>query len=432
MLRVIYSAILYLYLPLVLLRLLVRSISKPALRARWKERLGYPQNPGNHGSLAWIHAVSVGEVRAAKPLVDLLQREYPGMQILFTTMTWTGAETVSQLFGNTVVHRYAPYDLPGAVNRFIRTTRPCCLMVMETELWPNLFYYCRISNVPVILANGRMSGQSTRRYGLVPGLTRPTLQNITKICAQTAKDAERFIALGAAIENVSISGNLKYDFTLPDDFDARLGFIKPDWPRGRPVWIAASTHEGEEQIILQAHAKVLEKYPECLLIIAPRHPERFSAVTALCARSGFRTLRKTGKAAPDNTTQVFILDTMGDLIFYYALSQLAFVGGSLVRVGGHNMLEPAALGVPVIAGPYLHNFQEIGSRMRETGAARVVANAHELLTEVIRLFSDEKLRLDAGQTGRNMVVENRGSADRCMQLLRTILNKCATNPVELI
>jgi len=427
-LRVIYSAILYLFLPFVLLRLLVRSHRNPALRAHWMERLGYVRALGNDRPLIWFHAVSVGEVRAAKPLVDVLRGEYPGLQILFTTMTSTGADTVVQLFGETVIHRYVPYDLPAPVRRFVNITRPCCLIVMETELWPNLFHYCRITNVPVILANGRMSRKSAGRYRLVSGLTGDTLKNITAIAAQSEKDAECFITLGALAENVSVTGNLKYDFPLPDDFNTRLHELKRDWPPERPVWIAASTHEGEEQVILRAQAKVIEKYPRCLLIIAPRHPERFSSVEALCVKSGFRTICKTEKTAPDDSIQVYVLNTMGELIFYYALSQLAFVGGSLVPAGGHNMLEPAALGIPVISGPYLHNFHEIGSRMQEAGTASVVHSPDELASEVIRLFSNENLRHDAGKRGRNIVAENRGSADRCIQLIRPILGKCATYP----
>jgi len=431
-LRLIYSAFLYLFLPFVLLRLLVRSCRNPDFRSRWQERLGYLSGPGNNGHLLWIHAVSVGEVRAAKSLVDVLHREYPGMTIMLTTMTLTGADTVLQLFGDTVVHRFVPYDLPWAVTRFINTTRPCCLIVLETELWPNLFHYCQLSKVPVILANGRMSGQSAGRYKLVSGLTGATLKNITIIAAQNQKDAGRFIALGAAAEKVSVTGNLKYDFALPDDFHARLAVLKQAWPAGRPIWIAASTHDGEEQMILKGHAKVLEVYPRCLLIIAPRHPERFSSVTSLCRKSGLRTVRKSEKSCPDEPEQVYVLDTMGELLFYYALSRLAFVGGSLVPAGGHNMLEPAALGIPVITGPYLHNFHEIAARMQEAGAASVVHNAHELVTEVTRLFSNENLRHDAGLKGRNLVVENRGSIDRCMHHIRPILNKYATNPAGLI
>jgi len=426
-LRLIYSAILYLLLPVIVLRLFVRSLGNPAYRSRWTERFGCLQDLEHEHPLIWIHAVSVGEARAAKPLVDALRGEYPGFQIMITTMTPTGAETVLQLFGDTVVHRYVPYDFPGAVRRFIQATRPGFLLVMETELWPNLFHYCRVLNVPVILVNGRMSAQSARRYRLVASLTRSTLENLSLISAQSRRDAERFVALGASSGTVSVTGNLKYDYTLPEDFQARFEVIRRSWPCARPVWIAASTHAGEEAAILTAHAKVLDKFPDCLLIIAPRHPERSSEIAELCAKSAFRFIQKKTRASPDETMQVFILDTLGELIYYYALSRLAFVGGSLVRIGGHNMLEPASLGIPVICGPYFYNFHEIGSLLQEAGAARVINDPYQLANEVIRLLSNEKLRHDAGQCGRQVVEENRGSIDRVLDSVRPLLNQYATN-----
>ena len=425
-LRLIYSAILYLLLPVIVLRLFIRSLGNPAYRLRWKDRFGCLQEPELECSLIWIHAVSVGEVRAAKPLVDTLLREYPGYQIMITTMTATGADTVLQLYGNTVMHRYVPYDLPGAVRRFIKSTRPGCLMVMETELWPNLFHFCHIFKVPVILVNGRMSAQSARRYSLIAALTRSTLGNLSEISAQSRSDAEHFVALGAAAEKVSVTGNLKYDFTLPEDFQTRFELIRQRWPGTRPVWIAASTHAGEEAVILTAHARVLDDIPECLLILAPRHPDRSNEIAELCKKSGFRFAQKTVSAGPDESMQVFILDTLGELIYYYALSRLAFVGGSLVRVGGHNMLEPASLGIPVMCGPYFYNFHEIGTLLQKAGAARVISNQYELATEVIRLLSNEKLRHDAGQCGRKMVEENRGSIDRVLDSIRPLLNQYAT------
>lgn len=425
--RVIYSAILYLLLPVIVLRLFFRSWGNPAYRLRWQERFGCLQLPGHEHPLIWIHAVSVGEVRAAKPLVDALRREYPGFRIMITTMTPTGAETVLQLFGNTVLHRYVPYDFPGAVRRFIQATRPGVLMVMETELWPNLFHYCRVCQVPVILINGRMSVHSARRYRLVAPLTSSTLGNLSLIGVQSMRDAEHFVSLGASTDKISVTGNLKFDFALPEDFQTRFALIRQGWASARPVWIAASTHAGEEAALLQAHARILNEYPDCLLIIAPRHPERCGEVAELCKKSGFRFVQKTARACPDESIQVFILDTLGELIYYYALARLAFVGGSLVRVGGHNMLEPASLGIPVITGPYFYNFHEIGTLLQEAGAARVIYNEYELAAEVIRLLSNEKLRQDAGQRGRHMVLENRGSIDRILNSIRPLFNKYATN-----
>jgi 3-deoxy-D-manno-octulosonic-acid transferase len=407
--------------------LLIRSLGNPAYSLRWKERFGYLQNLQHEHPLIWIHAVSVGEVRAAKPLVDALRREYPGFQIMITTMTPTGAETVFHLFGDRVIHRYIPYDLPGAVRRFIKATSPGLLMVMETELWPNLFHYCRVFNVPVILVNGRMSAQSAGRYRLAAALTRSTLGNLLLICAQGREDAERFISLGASNEKVLETGNLKYDFTLPEDLQIKLEVIRQNWSSTRPVWMAASTHAGEEAAILTTHARILDEFPDCLLIIAPRHPERCSEIARLCEKSGFRFVQKTTRASPDESMQVFILDTLGELIYYYALSRLAFVGGSLVRIGGHNMLEPASLGIPVIYGPYFYNFYEIGRLLQKAGAARVINDPCELANEVIRLLSNEKLRHDAGQCGRQVVEENRGSIDRVWDRVRPLLNQYATN-----
>ena len=402
--------------------MLFRSLGNPAYRLHWKERFGYLENAEHDNPLIWIHAVSVGEVRAAQPLVDALRREYPGFQIMITTMTPTGADTVLELYGKSVVHRYVPYDFPGAVKRFIRATRPGFLMVMETELWPNLFYYCRINNVPVILVNGRMSVYSARRYKLVASLTNTTLEHLSLIGVQSMSDAERFVSLGARTDKISVTGNLKFDFALPEDFQSRFESSRQGWASTRPVWIAASTHLGEETTLLQAHARILHEFPDCLLIIAPRHPERFREVAGLCEKSGFSFVQRTAQTRPDESKRIFILDTLGELIYYYALSRLAFVGGSLVRVGGHNMLEPASLGIPMIYGPYIYNFHEIGTRLQQVGAARVIHNEYELAKEVNRLLSNEKLRHDAGQCGRQMVQENRGSTDRVLASVRPLLN----------
>ncbi len=416
--RIAYSIVLYLLAPLVVFRLFWLGFRNPDYRSRWTERFGFPDKIISHDKMIWLHAVSVGEVQAARPLVNALLEEYPDFRILITTMTPTGADCVRQYFADTVEHFYLPYDLPMSVKRFLSIIDPIILIVMETELWPNLFHYCQENNVPVVVVNARMSERSAKAYRRLSSLTQSTLKNISLIIAQGQKDAERLIALGADREKVKVTGNLKFDINFPHSVSEQAQAIRRYLSVNRPVWIAASTHEGEERIILDSFAKILEKQSRCLLVIVPRHPERSPGIKTLCNRRNLKVLCKTENAVCDENIQVFILDTLGELPMYYAAADVAFVGGSFTEIGGHNMLEPASLGVPVIMGPHVFNFQEISQLLLDERAAWKVSCANELSSRVCGLLDDANLRHNTGERGRNIVLKNRGNVENVMKLLR--------------
>ncbi len=426
MLRIIYSFILYLLVPFAVLRLFFLGFRNLAYRARWRERFGFPGKITSHNKIIWLHAVSVGEVQASRPLVESLQAEYSDYKILLTTMTPTGADCVRKYFSDDVKHLYLPYDLPLSIKNFISNVDPLILIIMETELWPNLFYYCRKKNVPVIIVNARMSEKSVNGYRYFPSLTRATLQDISLIVAQEKRDAKRFVRLGADADKVSIVGNLKFDIHFPHSIheqakSLRRYFSMSGTDINRPIWIAASTHEGEEKIILNAFERILEKHPKCLLIIAPRHPERSENVRALCGRGNLEVLSKSDNKEFNENIKVFILDTLGELPMYYASADVAFVGGSLTEAGGHNMLEPACLGLPVIMGPHVFNFQAISQLLIDEGAAWRVANVYELSSIVSDLLSDANLRASVGERGRNVVLRNRGNVKKIMESIMSLI-----------
>jgi 3-deoxy-D-manno-octulosonic-acid transferase len=415
--RFLYSLILYLLLPFVLLRLFWLGFKTPAYWSRWNERLGLPDWNSHDVPVLWVHAVSVGEVQAATPLVKRILDCHPQYQILVTTVTPTGAQSVRQQFGEAVRHLYLPYDLPIAVTSFIKRIGPHLLLIMETELWPNLYHACADNGIPVVLTNARLSPRSFSGYKRLQRLTRETLANVSLISAQTQEDASRFIAVGADRQKVVVTGNLKFDINLPRSLEEQAQSLRRYFSVNRTVWIAASTHEDEEQFILQAHAGILKKDPQCLLIIAPRHPERFDKVFELGRKHGFETIRKTDNIECHAGIQVFILDSLGELALYYAASDLAFVGGSLVPDGGHNMLEPASIEVPVISGPYTHNFEEVRRLLVDAGAMRIVYDVDQLIETVRKLIGDANMRHEMGKAGEKTVAENRGSVDRVYRIL---------------
>jgi 3-deoxy-D-manno-octulosonic-acid transferase len=364
--------------------------------------------------------VSVGETRAALPLIRALLERYSGLPLLVTTTTLTGSRQVREALGDQVPHVYAPYDLPGAVRRFLRRTRPRLAIIMETELWPNLLRQCAVAGIPTLIANARLSERSARGYARMGGLTAAMLRDITLIAAQTDADAERFRILGAP--RVRVTGNLKYDLMPPDDLTERGWRLR--WERlgdSRPVWIAASTHAGEDERVLDAFAALRARWPELLLFLVPRHPERFDGVAALCQQRGFGVVRRGEQRPCVPDTAVFLGDSMGELLLFYAAADLAFVGGSLVPTGGHNVLEPALLGLPVLFGPHTFNFTEASERLLAAEAAWRVADAVELAAVVDRLLADPELRQSAGQRGRAVVDRHRGALAALLDRIETLL-----------
>ena len=420
MVRRLYTLILCMLMPVVLGRLIWRGWRNREYWRRWGERFGRFPSPEMNSPI-WIHAVSVGEVRAAQPLVREIKQRWPAIPLLVTTTTPTGSEQVKALFGESVLHTYLPYDLPGPVKRFLDGAQPRLALIMETELWPNLFHGCASRKIPIIIANARLSARSLRGYRRVSSLIRETLRSIYLVAAQGEQDAERFRQLGMEADRIRVTGSMKFDQPLPEGLQKHAGELRRRLGEKRMLWIAASTHQGEEEQILDAFRQVRREHPDCLLMLVPRHPERFGRVAELCSRAGFRVVRRSSGRPCDQDVDIFLGDTMGELMLFYAASDVAFVGGSLVPTGGHNMLEPAALGKPVIAGPHLFNFTEIAAAMERAGALCRVADGAELAEVTSRLLSSPEERAGMGEAGRRLVQQNRGALQRVLDLVRPCL-----------
>lgn len=422
LLKILYSIVLFLSLPFLLIRLFCLSIYNPDYRKRWAERFGYPIPPLVFtGKIIWIHAVSVGEVQASRPLVDLLMQEHHDCKILFTTMTPTGAESVTKYFGTTVMHRYLPYDVPMFMGRFIRIINPSILIVIETELWPNLFCCCKKNDIPILFINARMSEKSAKGYAKFSSVTHTMLDQISLIVAQGKKDAERLIMLGANREKVHITANLKFDIKPSNTVFDQVQTLRKQLLGNRLVWLAASTHAGEEEIMINLYQRIYQRHPACLLIIAPRHPQRSRMIRDMCLVKGLTVLCKSEQQQMDEKTQVFILDSLGELVQYYTIADVAFVGGSFVKIGGHNILEPISLGVPVITGPHVFNFQEVIQYLLDQGVIYKVYSIDELFSCLDSLLQDKDLRHTIGELGKKVIAHNSGNAEKIMQIAKDLL-----------
>lgn len=415
LLRGLYSAVLYLLTPITVYHLIWRGFRFSEYFLRWNERYGsFEQRPETVD--VWLHAVSVGEVNAAAPVVDALRRERPDLRWVITTITPTGSARVSALWGDSVNHVYAPYDLPGAVARFLDHYRPGVALVMETELWPNLLFGCHDRRIPTYILNARLSARSLRGYSVLRPLIARTLRTLKRIAAQSAADARRFTVLGAAPEQVLDIGNLKFDVRMPAGLEEFRGQFRAA-VGARPVWIAASTHEGEEAAVLAIHRELREQWPDLLLLWAPRHPERFPRVQEQASAAGLRVATRTAQRWPGADSDVLVIDTLGELSAFYACADVAFVGGSLQPIGGHNLLEPAAVGTPVVTGPHLHNFVEIAKRLKEAGALEVGQDARAIAALLRRLLADPQAREQMAQHGLALVEHGRGALARTLAMI---------------
>lgn len=416
--RFFYSVSIYLLSPIILLRLLYRALRAPAYARRWRERFGFVAQT-NGGKTIWLHSVSVGETLAAVPLVKALQQRYPDYRLTVTCMTPTGSERIQAAFGDSVDHYYAPYDMPDSVARFLNRVRPELLLIMETELWPNTIAACSSRSIPVILANGRLSAKSAAAYGKIPRLVGSMLRSISAVVAQHDDDGNRFARLGLPPEALTISGNIKFDLHLDSEVRVKAQSLTTEWQgeNQRPVLLAASTHAGEDELILQAYGQIkaaLSVAP--LLVLVPRHPERFNQVAQLCEQAGFVVARRsTGE--PTAPADILLGDTMGELMSFYGACDLAFVGGSLVPTGGHNMIEAAAWGVPVVTGPHLFNFAEASRLLLEGDAMIVCEDADSLAEQCIGLFANRQRCTQMGDAAHRIAEANRGALDRLLAVI---------------
>jgi 3-deoxy-D-manno-octulosonic-acid transferase len=392
-------------------------------RSYWQglsERFGWGARRRSSPTI-WLHAVSLGEMSAAAPLVRALRARYPQIPLVLTTATPTGRARARALFGDAVGVSFLPYDTPGSVVRFLDRIRPRLAIIMETELWPNLFNECERRGVPLVLASARLSAKSVLRYQRLGRLFRGIFSANVSTAAQTLNDAERFVAIGAAASRTHVVGNIKFDMQLSPGVIDQGRQLRASFGIARPVWIAGSTHAGEEEQVLDAHEALQTDRPNGLLLLVPRHPDRFQAVADLLSDRKVRFARRTAGVVPDAATQVLLVDTIGELAALYAAADVAFVGGSLVPIGGHNLLEPAALGLPVLTGPYNSNSRDIARLLLSQGAAVQVSDSRELAEALRLLFADPVDRQRIGAIGRRIVESNRGSVARLLELIEPFL-----------
>lgn len=419
--RFVYIVIAYLLAPVMIGALALRGVRD---RSHWQ---GFSQRFGlgrrEERPCIWLHAVSVGEVQAAAPLVNALLARFPDIPLVLTTVTPTGRARAQALFKERVDVRYVPIDLPGSVRRFFQRVRPRLAIILETEIWPNLYHRCGRLGIPLMLASARISPRSVSRYRRLVGLFREALSHGIFIAAQSAEDAERFRSIGASAERTHVIGNIKFDFGYPPDIEERGHALRQMLGPHRPVWVAGSTHAGEEEALVAAHARVRQRFTNALLVLVPRHPPRFGDVASMLKERGVRFVTRRSALPVTSDVEIFLLDTLGELPPFYAAGDVAFVGGSLKvdHVGGHNLLEPAALGLPIVAGPSNFNSADIAKLLVERGAVRLVHDEKELAIVVGELLSNPSARAEMGAKGRKAVSDNRGAVDRLMEFLEPLL-----------
>lgn len=418
--RLLYTLTMYLLTPVILYRLAARGLRHRDYLDRWRERFGFFPDPGIRNAI-WVHAVSMGEVNAAQPLIEALMKRYPGAPMVITTVTPTGSERVRKLFGDRVFHVYLPYDLTASVERFLDRVQPRIAVIMETEIWPNLFMTCHERGIPLMVANARLSERSLKGYGPVRPLARNAIRRASFVAAQSVPDYERLATLGAALAKMAIVGNLKFDLRVPPQVIEHAAEFRQRWGADRPVWFAASTHEGEEIPVLEAHAAVLRRFPDTLLLIAPRHPERFKPVAAACRSFGFSTMTRSENENADRNAQCFVIDTMGEMLWFYAACDVAFVGGSLVPIGGHNLLEPAALARPILVGPHTFNATEMTDELIASGGALRVLDSEQMGVELTRLLGHQDERDMIGTAAMRGMHQQRGAVDRTLAIIDDLL-----------
>ena len=422
LMRSMYHTLTYILLPFLVLFWFAKSLLNKSYLDRLTQRFGFSYPKLNSGSI-WIHAVSVGEVQASIPLVNELRQHYPYKEIIITTVTPTGSKQVKNIFKDAVETSYIPFETNFAIKNFFNSIKPSVALIMETEIWPNLFKECGSRGIPLILVSARISEKSLINYKRFLPLFRDTLSHGILIAAQSQIDADRFLALGASKDRTWIMGNIKFDFKLPEEILTKAKIYRSKiFPR-RHIWIAASTHEHEEEIILEAHKNISKKIENLLLILVPRHPERFAKITQILKEDNWIYSKKSDDQDIPESCQVLLIDTIGELLFFYACSDVAFVGGSLLPVGGHNLLEPAAIGLPIITGAHTFNQKEMTDRLIQVDALRIVHNANSLSSDVIFFLTNTEESKNAGQRGKLIVESNKGAIKSLMKRLYIIIGE---------
>jgi len=420
--RLMYHILTYILLPFLIFFWLVKSLSNKTYLNRLMQRFGFGYPKLKSGSI-WIHAVSVGEVQATIPLVNELKHHYPDKDIIITTVTPTGSLQVKNIFEDTVKTSYIPFETSFAIKNFFNSINPSFALIMETELWPNLYRECGTRGIPLILVSARISAKSLVNYKRFLPLFRDTLSHGILIAAQSQIDADRFLALGASEDRTWIMGNIKFEFNLPEGLLTKAKYHRSKIFPKRQIWIAASTHDHEEEIILEAHKKISRKIENILLILVPRHPERSVKIAQILKEDKWKYSKKSDNQNISESCQVLLIDTIGELLFFYACSDVAFVGGSLLPVGGHNLLEPAAIGLPIITGAHTFNQKEMTDRLIQANALRIVHNANSLSSDVIFFLMNDEESKNAGQRGKLIVESNKGAIKSLMKRLSVIIGE---------
>lgn len=419
--RVLYSALMYLATPFVLAYFATRGIRNRAYLERWAERFGFLPDGLQPGGIL-IHAASVGEVNAARELVASLLQAYPQLPFTVSTLTPTGSDQVRRVLGESVGHCFIPLDLPGAVKRFLKGIDPRLVIIIETEIWPNLYDAASRREIPLIMANARLSDRSVARYRTASEFIARTLNRVAWIGAQSADDQRRLVECGADADAVHTTGNLKFDLEVPASLARRAAVLRARWGASRRVVVAGSTHEEDEAVVIPAFCELLEDVPDALLILVPRHPERFGRATQSVVNTGLVTeLHSRVGEACSGDAQCFVIDAVGELMSYYACADVAYVGGGMGAQGGHNALEPAALGIPVLFGPNMANAREITGQLLDCEAAEEVAGTQDFVTFARQILSDESLRERMGRAGKSLVASNRGALKATLAAVRRLL-----------
>lgn len=422
--RTIYTLLSCLAMPFVMLRLLWRSRLQPAYRYRWNERFARYHVPALSSSI-WVHTVSVGEFMAALPMLKQLRQRHPNVSLVITTTTPTGSAQVRKHFGDDVTHVYLPYDLPWLVRRFLKHMKPKIAVIMETELWPNVLHGCYQNNVPIMLANARLSQRSKEGYARIAGVARNMLRCMTAVASQCQADGDRFVDLGLPRERLQVLGNIKFDVALPEGLDEQVASLRQSWGGDqRMVLTVASTHDGEELHIISLLKALREAgYSQVLVVLVPRHPDRFDRVYQLCADAGFKVSRRSQGEPITADTDILLGDTMGEMKLFCAASDMAFFGGSIKPIGGHNLIEAAIFGVPVLSGHHMQNFVALRDMLLEKDALLISDNDQQLLDNCRRLIDSAQLRHAMGQRARDVVMANQGALKRHLDCIDHLLQK---------